>query len=159
MKLLKNIESLEINFPILLIPNNIKDENEFEDITYIQGKSWISLKASDCKYIWDFFFLFSATRLLDIICLLLFIFHFEELIKFQKLKDSDLLVDCTCQNMICRMRDDLDIFNKFSSVQLRTILEWLLDLGEENSGLNPYDYKECVTWLSLLIEEKSIETI
>ena len=54
MKLLKK-ESLEINFPILPIPNNIKDENEFEDITYIQGKSWISLKASDCKYIWDFF--------------------------------------------------------------------------------------------------------
>jgi hypothetical protein len=43
MKLLKK-ESLEINFPILPIPNNIKDENEFEDITYIQGKSWISLK-------------------------------------------------------------------------------------------------------------------
>ena len=31
MKLLKK-ESLEINFPILPIPNNIKDENEFEDI-------------------------------------------------------------------------------------------------------------------------------
>ena len=58
MKLLKK-ESLEINFPILPIPNNIKDENEFEDITYIQGKSWISLKASDCKYIWDFFPVFS----------------------------------------------------------------------------------------------------
>lgn len=37
---------------------------------------------------------------------------FEELIKFQKLKDSDILVDCTCQNMIGRMRDDLDIFRK-----------------------------------------------
>ena len=84
---------------------------------------------------------------------------FEELIKFQKLKDSDLLVDCTCQNMIVRMSDYLDIFKKFSSVQLRTILEWLLDLGEKNSGLNPYDYKECVTWLSLLVEEKNIETI
>mgnify|MGYP003506562010 CR=1 FL=1 len=75
MKLLKK-ESLEINFPILPIPNNIKDENEFEDITYIQGKSWISLQADDCKNIWDVF-LFSATRLLDIICLLLFIFHLK----------------------------------------------------------------------------------
>lgn len=61
--------------------------------------------------------------------------------------------------MIGRMRDDLDIFRKFSFIQLQTIREWLLDLGEENNGLNPYDYKECVTWLSLLIEEKSIETI
>ena len=33
--------------------------------------------------------------------------------------------------MIGRMRDDLDIFKSFSSVQLRTILEWLLDLGEK----------------------------
>ncbi len=33
--------------------------------------------------------------------------------------------------MIGRMRDDLDIFKKFSSVQLRIILEWLLDLGEK----------------------------
>ena len=157
MKLLKK-ESLEINFPILPIPNNIKDENEFEDITYIQGKSWISLKASDCKYIWDFFPVFSNEAFRYYLPAVIYI-SFEELIKFQKLKDSDLLVDCTCQNMIGRMRDDLDIFKKFSSVQLRTILEWLLDLGEEISGLNPYDYKECVTWLSLLIEEKSIETI
>ena len=181
MQFLKK-ESLEINFPILPIPNNIKDEievstigtifkrsgtvvvlnevdlNEFEDITYIQGKSWISLKASDCKYIWDFFPVFSNEAFRYYLPAVIYI-SFEELIKFQKLKDSDLLVDCTCQNMIGRMRDDLDIFKKFSSVQLRTILEWLLDLGEENSGLNPYDYKECVTWLSLLIEEKSIETI
>ena len=46
MQLLKK-EYLEINFPIFPIPNNIKDENEFEDITYIQGKSWISLQADD----------------------------------------------------------------------------------------------------------------
>lgn len=57
MQLLKK-EYLEINFPIFPILNNIKDENEFEDITYIQGKSWISLQADDCKYIWDFFFCF-----------------------------------------------------------------------------------------------------
>lgn len=56
--------------------------------------------------------------------------------------------------MINRMRDDLDIFRKFTFIQLKTILEWLLDLGEKNSGLNPYDYKECITWLSLLIEER-----
>lgn len=116
------------------------------------------MKASDCKYIWDFFSVFSNEAFRYYLPAVIYI-SFEELIKFQKLKDSDLLVDCTCQNMIGRMRDDLDIFKKFSSVQLRTILEWLLDLGEKNSGLNPYDYKECVTWLSLLVEEKNIETI
>jgi len=61
--------------------------------------------------------------------------------------------------MIGRMRDDLNTFKEFSPVQLQTILKWLLDLGEENSGLNPYDYKECVTWLSLLIDGENIEII
>ena len=88
MKLLKK-ESLEINFPILPIPNNIKDENEFEDITYIQGKSWISLKASDCKYIWDFFPVFSSEAFRYYLRAVIYI-SFEELIKFQKLKDSAL---------------------------------------------------------------------
>ena len=109
MKLLKK-ESLEINFPILPIPNNIKDENEFEDITYIQGKSWISLKASDCKYIWDFFPVFSNEAFRYYLPAVIYI-SFEELIKFQKLKDSDLLVDCTCQNMIGRMRENFLLFS------------------------------------------------
>ena len=116
MQLLKK-EYLEINFPIFPIPNNIKDENEFEDITYIQGKSWISLQADDCKYIWDFFSVFSNEAFRYYLPAVIYI-SFEELIKFQKLKDSDLLVDCTCQNMIGRMRDDLDIFRKFSFIQL-----------------------------------------
>lgn len=111
MQLLKK-EYLEINFPIFPIPNNIKDENEFEDITYIQGKSWISLQADDCKNIWDFFSVFSNEAFRYYLPAVIYI-SFEELIKFQKLKDSDILVDCTCQNMIGRMRDDLDIFRKF----------------------------------------------
>lgn len=77
----------------------------------------------------------------------------QELNEFQHVKDSSLLVDCVCSNMINRMRDELDIFRKFTTIQLQTILEWMLDLGVKNSGLNPYDYKECVGWLSLLIEE------
>lgn len=78
----------------------------------------------------------------------------QELNELHCVNDSGLLVDCTCQNMIDRMRDDLDVFRKFTFIQLKTILEWLLDLGGKNSGLNPYDYKDCITWLSLLIEEK-----
>ena len=75
-------EYLEINFPIFPIPNNIKDENEFEDITYIQGKSWISLQADDCKYIWDFFSVFSNEAFRQYLPAVIYI-SFEELIKFQ----------------------------------------------------------------------------
>jgi len=81
MHLLKK-ETLEINFPIFPIPNIIKDENEFEDeleyeyMTYIQGKSWISLKANDFKYMWDFFISW-ITMLLDTIFQLLFSFHLK----------------------------------------------------------------------------------
>ena len=89
MKLLKK-ESLEINFPILPIPNNIKDENEFEDITYIQGKSWISLKASDCKYIWDFFPVFSNEAFRYYLPAVIYI-SFEELIKIERFRSLSRL--------------------------------------------------------------------
>lgn len=163
MHLLKK-ETLEINFPIFPIPNIIKDENEFEDeleyeyMTYIQGKSWISLKANDFKYMWDFFYFLDNNAFRYYFPAVILI-SFGELIRFHGLNDSALLVECTCQDMIGRMRDDLNTFKEFSPVQLQTILKWLLDLGEENSGLNPYDYKECVTWLSLLIDGKNIEII
>lgn len=48
-------------------------------------------------------------------------------------EDSGLLVDCVCSNMINRMRDNLGIFTKFTTIQLETILEWLLDLGEKTA--------------------------
>lgn len=106
MQLLEK-ETLEINFPIFPIPNKIKKRNELKDeyITYIQGKSWISLKAKDFKYIWDFFYFLNNDAFRYYLPGVIFI-SFEELMRFQKLKDSGLLVECACQNMIDRMRDD-----------------------------------------------------
>lgn len=145
-------EVLEINFPIFPIPEQIKSEQQWEDLSYIQGRSWASIQIAEQAYIWDFFSVFNDVAFCYYLPAVISL-SAQELNEFQRLEDSGLLVDCVCSNMINRMRDNLGIFTKFTTIQLETILEWLLDLGEKNSDLSPYDYKECIGWLSLLVEE------
>ena len=145
---------LEMNFPVFPIPTQITSEQEWEDVSYIQGRSWTSMQIIEKQgYIWDYFIFLNNESFRYYLPAVISLSS-QELNKLHCINDSGLLVGCTCQNMINRMRNDLDIFRKFTFIQLKTILEWLLDLGEKNSGLNPYDYKECITWLSLLMEEK-----
>lgn len=145
---------LEMNFPVFPIPTQITSEQEWEDVPYIQGRSWTSMQIIEKQgYIWGYFIFLNNESFRYYLPAVISLSS-QELNEFHCINDSGLLVGCTCQNMINRMRDDLDIFRKFTFIQLKTILEWLLDLGEKNSGLNPYDYKECITWLSLLMEER-----
>lgn len=47
---------LEMNFPIFPILAQITSEQEWEDVSYIQGRSWTSLHIIEHQgYIWDFF--------------------------------------------------------------------------------------------------------